>query len=107
MTAAVVDVLSVLVQAYDERREVNGWQIISAARRSGAAVYGALDNLEDVGWVEARWDPPEPNPAKPRRRLYTLTGAAARTARDGLAELPLRTPRPRPALGASLLRTAS
>lgn len=96
LTAVLVDVLDVLVRAHDEHSELSGWQIIHAARRSGASVYRAIDRLEDAGWITARWEHPEDDP--PRRRVYTLTGEAVGSARAALPDRLTRAPL-RPALG--------
>lgn len=46
---------------------------------SHGTLYKALDRLEAAGLVESRWEEPADAAAqdRPRRRLYTLTGAGA------------------------------
>ncbi|MFB9681707.1 PadR family transcriptional regulator [Streptosporangium vulgare] len=44
-----------------------------------------IDRLEDAGWVSGRWeDNPQPN--KPRRKLYVLTPTGVVEARALLAQ---------------------
>jgi PadR family transcriptional regulator, regulatory protein PadR len=82
VTGPLLDVLDVLL-AVDG--EPHGWAIMRAVRRSGPTVYGVLDRLEGMGWVDGRWED-SPEPGKPRRRLYRLTGHGAAAARQLLTE---------------------
>lgn len=86
ITNPLLDVLEVFVQASGADEEVHGWAIMKATKRSGPTVYGALDRLEDLGWVTGRWEQEHPEPSKPRRRFYRLTSAGASGARQILGE---------------------
>jgi PadR family transcriptional regulator, regulatory protein PadR len=82
VTAPLLDVLDVLLGALADGDEMHGWAIARAAGRSGPTVYGVIDRLEDSGWVTGRWERENPQPGKPRRRLYMLTSPGASAARD-------------------------
>ena len=74
VTKPLLDVLEVLLQAFDSRADdLHGWAIMNATKRSGPTVYGVLDRLEDIGWISGRWEDENPEPGKPRRRLYCIT----------------------------------
>lgn len=81
VTAPLLDVLEVLLQAFEDGAEVHGWAIMKATKRSGPTVYGVVDRLEDAGWISGRWETENPEPSKPRRRLYRLTPNGAVEAR--------------------------
>lgn len=85
VTGPLLDVLEVLLQALKERAELHGWAIAKMTNRSGPTIYGVIDRLEDAGWLSGRWeDNPQPN--KPRRKLYTLTPTGAVEARSILVQ---------------------
>ena len=87
VTNPLLDVLEVLLQAFDSRADdLHGWAIMRATKRSGPTVYGVLDRLEDMGWISGRWEDENPEPGKPRRRLYTITPTGAIGAREILRE---------------------
>ena len=105
VTGPLLDVLDVLMQAHDdEAGDLHGWAIMKAAGRSGPTVYGVLDRLEDLGWISGDWEQENPDPSKPRRRLYRITAAGAAGARSLLRERrPGRLSQPsRPAPGTVL-----
>jgi PadR family transcriptional regulator PadR len=104
VTNPLLDVLEVFLQAHNDDRELHGWAILKATRRSGPTVYGVLDRLEDAGWITGRWEDQAPNANTPRRRLYRLTPTGTTAAEDLLtARRPSalsrlrRQPRPGPA----------
>ena len=104
VTGPLLDVLEVFLQALTDDRELHGWAILKATKRTGPTVYGVLDRLEDAGWITGRWEDQPPNANTPRRRLYRLTPTGAAAARDLLAgrrpaglDRPANQPRPRPA----------
>jgi DNA-binding PadR family transcriptional regulator len=70
LTGAMVDVLALLLQAWDEKAEVHGWLIMKSLRRSGPTVYRVLDRLEDAGWIAGSWEVLPPGESRPRRRYY-------------------------------------
>lgn len=81
VTNPLLDVLEVLLEAFDnDRQELHGWAIMKAAARSGPTVYGVLDRLEDAEWITGRWEDHHPQPNKPRRRFYQLTPTGAISA---------------------------
>ncbi|MGV9600716.1 PadR family transcriptional regulator [Streptosporangium sandarakinum] len=92
-----------LLQALNERAELHGWAIAKMTKRSGPTIYGVIDRLEDAEWISGRWeDNPQPN--KPRRKLYTLTPTGAVEARSILAQRRPAASRTRP--GPARLGTA-
>jgi PadR family transcriptional regulator PadR len=83
VTNPLLDVLEVLLQAFDSRADdLHGWAIMKATKRSGPTVYGVLDRLEDIGWISGRWEDENPEPGKPRRRLYSITPTGVIDARE-------------------------
>jgi PadR family transcriptional regulator PadR len=81
VTNPLLDVLEVLLEAFDnDRQELHGWVIMKAAARSGPTVYGVLDRLEDAEWITGRWEDHHPQLNKPRRRFYQLTPTGAVSA---------------------------
>ena len=49
-------------------------------------MYGCLDRLEDIGWISGQWEDENPEPGKPRRRLYSITPTGVIGAREILRE---------------------
>jgi PadR family transcriptional regulator PadR len=87
VTNPMLDVLEVLLQAFDSRADdLHGWAIMKATKRSGPTVYGVLDRLEDTGWISGRWEDENPERGKPRRRLYGITPTGVAGARELLRE---------------------
>lgn len=87
MTAPFLDVLEVFVDAFSgDGGELHGWQIAKSTGRSGPTVYGVLDRLVDSGWIIGRWERENPEPNRPRRRLYRLNPDSVAAARQLLAE---------------------
>lgn len=103
VTGPLLDVLEILLEAFGDDAELHGWAIARTARLSGPTVYGVIDRLEDAGWIAGRWETENPQPGKPRRRLYRLTPTGVSAGRELLAaRRPRRAGRaakPRPALG--------
>ncbi len=99
ITQPTLDVLEVLLRAYEENMAIHGWAIIKEVKRAGPTVYNVLDRLEDAHMIKGEWEalPPEAN--RPRRRFYTLTGTGVPAARALLAERRPATFKPKPALG--------
>jgi PadR family transcriptional regulator len=86
VTNPLLDVLEVLLQAFDSRADLHGWAVMKATKRSGPTVYGVLDRLEDTGWISGQWEEENPEPGKPRRRLYSITPTGVAGARDILRQ---------------------
>ncbi|MEO3811870.1 helix-turn-helix transcriptional regulator [Sphaerisporangium sp. B11E5] len=85
VTASLLKVLAVFIQAFEDDTGLHGWAIKKAAGLSGAATYKMLDRLEDAGWVAGQWEP-SPEAGKPQRRVYRLTPTGERAARAVLSE---------------------
>jgi DNA-binding PadR family transcriptional regulator len=67
--------------------EMYGLQISTVAGLASGTVHPILARLENLGWVESRWE--ELNPAKagrPRRRFYRLNSDGAQRALTALAK---------------------
>lgn len=86
VTNPLLDVLEVLLQAFDNHDDLHGWAIMKATKRSGPTVYGVLDRLEDTGWIDGWWEDENPEPGKPRRRFYAITPTGVIGAREILRE---------------------
>ena len=78
--------LEVLLEAHWHGREIQGWEIKKATRRSGPTVYGVIDRLEDAKLIEGYWEDQDSSDKGPRRRYYRLTGAGVATASKLTAE---------------------
>lgn len=107
MSSAMVDVLTLLLQAWEDETDVHGWLIMKSVRRSGPAVYAVLDRLEDAGWVTGVWEKLGPGEQRPRRRFYRLTGAGVEAARERRPVPATQVPgrlRPQPGFGLVALR---
>ena len=86
VTDATLDVLEVLLQAHHDGRDIHGWEIKKAIRRSGPTVYGVVDRLEDARLIEGHWEHQDSLDKGPRRRYYQLTGAGVAAASKLIAE---------------------
>jgi PadR family transcriptional regulator, regulatory protein PadR len=86
VTNPLLDVLEVLLQAFGNHDDLHGWAIMKATKRSGPTVYGVLDRLENIGWINGWWEDENPEPGKPRRRFYSITPTGATGAREILRE---------------------
>jgi DNA-binding PadR family transcriptional regulator len=80
-TEAAKNILGLLLQAYRDGRDVDGWQIKKAINRSGPAVYKAIDELEDAGLVEGYLNPQLEENNSSRRRCYRLSAGGLAAAR--------------------------
>jgi DNA-binding PadR family transcriptional regulator len=103
VTNPLLDVLEVLLQAFESGEDLHGWAIMNATQRSGPTVYGVLDRLEDAGWISGQWEDENPEPGKPRRRMYSITPTGVIGAREILRKrrpqgLRRELPAPGPAL---------
>lgn len=81
VTAATVDVLSVLVSTGEPAW---GLLVIKNSGRPAGSVYPILERLESSGWVTSHWEE-EPERSGPRRRYYELTAEGAPAARSAVA----------------------
>jgi DNA-binding PadR family transcriptional regulator len=85
VTGPLLDVLELLLHAWQGDEDLHGWAIMKAVKRSGPTVYGVLDRLEDADWVTAQWEVQHAESSRPRRRFYRLTPNGEVAARDLLA----------------------
>lgn len=82
---ATLAVLQVMVSRPTESHY--GLEVSEQADLATGTVYPILRRLEQDGWVTSSWEDVDPSEeSRPRRRLYFLTGAGARLAREALAE---------------------
>jgi PadR family transcriptional regulator, regulatory protein PadR len=86
VTKPLLDVLEVFISALSSGDALHGWAIMKATKRSGPTVYGVLDRLEDMGWIDGEWETQNPDPNKPRRRFYRLTPTGQACAAELLSE---------------------
>ncbi|MDP9793486.1 DNA-binding PadR family transcriptional regulator [Catenuloplanes nepalensis] len=93
VSRTMAEVLGLLLQAWQEGAELHGWLIMRGLRRSGPAVYAALDQLEDAGWTTASWEALPAGENRARRRYYRLTASGVEAARQHA--IPVETERPR------------
>ncbi|MET8121381.1 PadR family transcriptional regulator [Micromonospora sp. NPDC005291] len=73
ITQPLLDVIEVLLTAWQNDEEVHGWTIMKQAKRSGPTVYGVLDRLEGAEWISGYWEAQNPEVGRPPRRFYRLT----------------------------------
>ncbi len=69
-----------------------GYDLMKAARLPSGTLYPMLARLQDEGLVTSAWEQYAPDPGRPPRKYYQLTGEGARIARLELA----RGSEPRP-----------
>ena len=73
VTGPLLDVLELLLDAFQHGQEPHGWTIMKQAKRSGPTVYGILERLEEWGWITGTWEDLSEGESRPRRRYYRLT----------------------------------
>ncbi|MDP4509192.1 PadR family transcriptional regulator [Nonomuraea turcica] len=85
MTMPTQAVLRALLN--DPARERYGLELCEQAEMPSGTLYPILARLEQIGWVESRWEDPETHVAegRPRRRYYRITAHGAEQARDAIA----------------------
>lgn len=86
ITQPTLDVLEVLVEAFDDDAPIHGWAIMKRTSRAGPTVYKVLDRLEDARWIAGEWEQLTEDQPGPRRRFYRLTGEGALAARALLVQ---------------------
>jgi DNA-binding PadR family transcriptional regulator len=65
----------------DPTAERYGLEIAAEAELKSGSLYPILARLEELGWVESRWEEVDPVAAgRPRRRYYRLTGSGVKHA---------------------------
>jgi DNA-binding PadR family transcriptional regulator len=85
MTMPTQAVLRALLR--DPGHDRYGLEVCELAGLPSGTVYPILARLEQVGWVESRWEDPETHVAegRPRRRYYRITADGAEQARTTVA----------------------
>lgn len=66
--------------------KVHGWALAEMSGETPANVYRALERLRGAGWVSHQWEAENPEPGRPRRRLYWLNAEGWNRGLDLLAE---------------------
>jgi DNA-binding PadR family transcriptional regulator len=67
---------------------MSGAEIARSTKLSSGTLYPILLRLEEVGWVESRWEAGDPHElGRPRRRFYQATGVGRKEARSALREV--------------------
>ena len=90
------------------RKEFHGYEIAKHLSDAGDArllvaygtLYRALGRLEDMGYLESRWEDPQiaADENRPQRRLYTLTALGGTVVADSTkAKTKVRKPKWAPA----------
>jgi PadR family transcriptional regulator, regulatory protein PadR len=70
----------------DPSKELYGVEIGQAAGLPSGTVHPILARLENVGWLESRWEEIDPRvEGRPARRYYRLTPDGMELARSALA----------------------
>jgi PadR family transcriptional regulator, regulatory protein PadR len=96
ITPKMATVLKVFLEDPDQPRY--GFELMKLTGMASGSLYPMLAKLESAGWLAKGREEIDPRAAgRPARMHYTITGAAASSARMQLAELSERY-RP-PALG--------
>lgn len=80
MTSQTRGVLKALLG--EPGREWYGLELVKEAALPTGTLYPILARLEQMGWVESRWENPNEHVAegRPRRRYYKLTDSGAQQA---------------------------
>jgi PadR family transcriptional regulator, regulatory protein PadR len=70
----------------DPSRELYGIEISEAAGLPSGTVHPMLARLENLGWIESRWEDIDPRAeGRPARRYYRFTSSGVESARAALA----------------------
>ncbi|WP_250562607.1 PadR family transcriptional regulator [Sphaerisporangium fuscum] len=109
MTLQIQAVLRALLG--EPGRERYGLELCEETGLPSGTVYPILARLEQIGWVESRWEDPDAHVSegRPRRRYYRMTTDGAELGREAVAKayrsrrqpLPAWLPRPGTAGGTS------
>jgi hypothetical protein len=71
VTPPLVAVVDALTRAGGKK---HGWSLADMCGETTPNVYRALERLRAAGWVAYEWEAENPEPGRPRRRMYWLTG---------------------------------
>ena len=90
LTQQTLKVLGALISGHAQ--ELSGVEIAKSTQLSSGTLYPILYRLEQVGWVESKWEVADPTSlGRPRRRYYRVTAEGARRVKDVVRELTPRT----------------
>jgi PadR family transcriptional regulator PadR len=93
MTLPTQLVLRAMLQ--DPSGERYGLEICAEAGLASGTIHPILARLEQIGWLESRWEDVDPSEeGRPRRRYYRFSRDGAEHARFALARA-YRTSRPK------------
>jgi len=86
LTQTTVKVLVSLL--YRQQEKIYGYEILKETGLKSGSLYPILARLEERGWVNSDWAPPnEANPQRPRRRYYQLTEDGEKQAWQAVKDL--------------------
>ncbi len=66
-----------------------GYALSQRTGLKSGTLYPILVRLAEQGWLDTQWSQPE-EPGRPPRHTYRLTAEGAKSARQRLAEFPVR-----------------
>jgi PadR family transcriptional regulator PadR len=91
------------VMLADPASEYYGLQLCDETGLPSGTIYPIVARLEQIGWVESKWEDPTRHitQGRPRRRYYRFTEDGAERARDALARAYRPKKQPRPGIGIS------
>ena len=86
MTTQTLRVLGAFTTSQPE--ELSGAEIAKKTGLQSGTLYPILARLEEAEWPESKWEDGDPRElGRPRRRLYTMTGFGAKSARAAYREV--------------------
>ena len=86
MTVPTLKVLAALMRA--ERIELSGAEIARETRLLSGTTYPILMRLEQLGWLDSRWEDGDPHAlGRPRRRFYRITALGEKRAKAAVKSL--------------------
>jgi DNA-binding PadR family transcriptional regulator len=86
MTTQTLRVLGAFTTSQPE--ELSGAEIAKKTGLQSGTLYPILARLEEAEWLESKWEDGDPRElGRPRRRLYTMTGFGAKSARAAYREV--------------------
>lgn len=100
VTPPLVGVVDALTRA---EGKLHGWALAERCGQTTPNVYRALERLRNAGWVACEWEAENPEPGRPRRRLYWLTGEGWRRGPALVVERGDGAPRQMPSWASKLL----
>jgi DNA-binding PadR family transcriptional regulator len=108
-TRITVVLLELLLEAFEQDRGLDGWQLMKAMHRSAPAVPAALDRMERAGWIEGEFEQhtdqhTDQGKPQPRQRSYRLTGIGVEAARAHALKGAAMHPAVRHSLGLRMMR---